>query len=130
MDLGGGRFGEEALHELVGVEVPMAREAVEAVQFHVFLEVGQAGEALEGGFFHARDVLEAHMVVYQGDDLFDFFVGEAVAATNGLGHFDADLDVMIEADAVAGLGRGFEGGRFADIVEQGATSESRRGTGA
>ena len=38
-DLFGGSLGQETLDEIVGGEIPVAREAVEPVQFEVLLEM-------------------------------------------------------------------------------------------
>jgi len=43
-------------------------------------------------------------------------------SANGLGHANADLHVMVETNAVAGLRRGLERWWLADIVEQNAPS--------
>ena len=62
----------------------------------------QAEEALQRGLLHLQDVAEAHVVLDQRDDLRGVVVGEAQARENFLGDADADLDVAVEADAVAG----------------------------
>ena len=62
----------------------MAGGAVEPVQGEVLVEAGQAEEALQRGFAHLQDVAEAHVVLYQRDDLGGVFVGEAEAGEDRL----------------------------------------------
>src|SRR5579862_3088775 len=67
---------EEPAHQLVVIEVPVAAEAVQPVQFHVLLEVVQPDKALERGGLHLRHVLEAHVVRNERGDLRRFVVRE------------------------------------------------------
>src|SRR6185312_17229094 len=75
---------------------------IEAVQREVLVEMRQPEEALEGGGAHLADVAEAHVIFDQPDDLGGLVVGEPEAREDLLGDADADLDVSVEADAVAG----------------------------
>jgi hypothetical protein len=66
---------------------------------------------------HAEEVSEAHVIVYEGQNLIGLVVGEAEAAADFGGHFYADVDVAIEADAI---GRSAEGWGLAYVVQQGS----------
>src|ERR1700676_1994907 len=55
-------------------------------------------------------------------------VGKAKAAAEVIGHADADVDVVVEADAIAGFGDGAESGGLADIVKQDAPGKCGRGS--
>ena len=116
----GRELGEALAGEVVEAEVAVAGEAVDAVQGEVLVELGQAEEALEGGFAHIFYGGEAHVVVDEGEDLIGFVIGEAEAAADFGGDFDADFDVAVEADAVGGA---LEGGGLADVVEERSPGE-------
>jgi len=100
--------------------------AIEAVEFKVFVELGEADEALEGSLAHLGDIFELHVVGDEGFDLVGVVVGEAEAAANVIRHADTDIDVAIETNAVAGFRGRAEGGRFANIVEKNAPGERGR----
>ena len=68
---------QEALDEIVGAEIAVAREAIEPVQFEMLLETIEAYEALEGGKLHLADVFEAQVMGNEGDDLGRVVIGEA-----------------------------------------------------
>lgn len=113
-------LGEALAGEVVEGEVAVAGEAVEAVEGEVLVELGQAEEALEGGLAHLLYGGEAHVIVDEGEDLVGFVVGEAEAAADFGGDFDADFNVAVEADAIGGA---LEGGGLADVVQQRAPGE-------
>jgi hypothetical protein len=58
---------------------------------------------------------EAHVIVYQRQNLIGFVVREAQTAENFFGHLYSDIDVAIEADAV---GRYAESWGLAYVVEE------------
>ena len=127
-----GGHGMEALGgEAVVVEVAAGGETIHAVEGEVLFEAVEAEEALEGGGFHARGVGEAHVVFDEGEDLGGFFVRESEATGDFGGDSDADLDVAVEADAVAGFGGvdGAEGGGLADVMEERAPGEGHGAAG-
>lgn len=97
-------MGEEGADRVVGVEFAVAGLAIEAVKFKVFVELGEADEALQGGLAHLGDVFKLHVVGDEGFDLLGVVVGEAEAAAKVIGHTDADIDVVVKTDAVAGFG--------------------------
>lgn len=111
---------------VVSVEFPVAGEAVEAVQFEVFIESPQAHEAFQRGGPHLADVFELHVVGNQGKHLFGVVIGETQATANLLSHADTDLDVAIEANAIAGFRSGAEGGRLTDVMKKRAPGERGR----
>ena len=117
--------------EVVERQVAVGGGGVDAMQFQVLVEARQAKEALQRGLLHLQDVAEAHVVLDQREDLRGVVVGEAQAREDILGDADADLDVAVEADAVAGnrrirrlIGRG-----LADVVQQRAPRQRWRAAG-
>ena len=68
------------------------------------------------------------MICDEGEDLFRFIVRHLQAAANFFAHANANFDVAIEADTVAGFRGGAERGRFADIVQEHAPGECHRAT--
>jgi hypothetical protein len=64
---------------------------------------------------HALHGSEAHVIVYQGENLIGFVVGEAQTAEDFGGHFYSYLYMAIEADAI---GRDAEGCGLAYVVEE------------
>ena len=124
-------FGLEArFHGLPDAELAVAGAAIEPVKLQMFVELGQAKEALDGGFFHLRDVAEAHVVLDEGEDLLGVFVREAEALEDDLGDADADFDVAVEADARRGTGAvQMIGGGLADVVQKRAPGEGGRADG-
>ena len=98
----------------------MAGKAVKAVQRQMFLKLGQADEALEGGVLHPAHVGKAHVISHQRQDLLALAIAEAQSGEHIVGDAHADLDVAVEADAVR---RAAEGGGLADIVQQRAPGE-------
>ena len=114
---------QEGADGVVGVEFAMAGLAVEAVKLEVLVELWKADEALQGRRAHLGNVFELHVVGNQRFDLVDIVVGEAEAATDYIGHPDADFDVAVEADAIAGFGGGAESRGLADVVEEHSPSE-------
>ncbi len=120
----GGRDDAEMLEsELIGSQVAVAGETVEAVELKVFVEVVEGKESLEGALLHLVDMHEAHVICDEGLDAANGVVGEAEAVEDEARHFYAGLDVAIEADAV----RPAERGRFSDIVEQSGPCKLDRG---
>lgn len=111
---------------MVSVEFAVARLAIKAVKFEMLVELGEADEALEGGRAHLCDVFELHVVGDEGFDLVGVVVGKTQPTADVIRHADADIDVTVETDAVAGFRGRAEGGRFADIVEKDAPGKRRR----
>ena len=116
--MGGRGLGQESANGVVGVEFAVAGLAIEAVKFEVLLEPGEADKAFEGGLAHLGDVFELHVIGDEGLDLFGVVVGEAQTAAEVIGHADADVDMAVEANAVASFGGRAKGGGLADIVQQ------------
>ena len=102
--------------------------AIEAVKFKVFVELGEADEALECGLAHLGDVFELHVIGDEGFDVVGVVVGEAKPPAKCISHADADVDMTVEADAVAGFGSRAEGGRLTDVVKENAPSKCGRGS--
>ena len=119
-------MGEKGANGVVGVEFAVAGLAIEAVEFEVFVELREADEALKGGLTHLADVFKLHVVGDEGFDLVGVVIGEAEAAAEGIGHADADLDVAVKADAIAGFRARPKGGRFADVVKENAPCQGWR----
>jgi hypothetical protein len=122
-------LGEEGADSVVCVEFAVAGLAIEAVKFEVFVELGEADETFEGGLAHLGDVFEFHVIGDKGFDLIGVVVGETETAAEFVGHADADVDVVVKADAVAGFGGGAEGGGLAKVVKKNAPGECGRGPG-
>ena len=101
----------------------MAGKAVGAMQRKMFIEAGHAQKFLQSRLIHARGVTEAHVIVDQSKNLRRVVVGEAQALTDFLGDLDADIDVIIETNAV---GRHAERCRLAHVVQQRAPGQRRR----
>jgi len=113
-------LGQEGADGVVGVEFAVAGLAIESVEFEVFVELGEADEAFEGGLAHLGDIFELHVIGDEGFDLVGVVVGKAKTAAEVIGHADADIDVAVEANAVASFGGRAKGGGLADIVQQDA----------
>lgn len=108
---------------MVGLHFAVGGEAVQAVEFEEFVEVGLAEEAFAGAFAHVTDFHELQVLGDEGADAFGGFVAVVEAVEDGDGHFGAEFGVAVEADALGlperrGLG---------DIVEEDAPSERRGG---
>ena len=71
--LGRGRF-QEALDELVGFQVAVAREAVKPVQCQVLLKTREPHKFLERCGAHLLDGPELHVIVHQGKNLLGIFI--------------------------------------------------------
>ena len=65
----------------------MAREAIEAVQFEMLLEMIEADEALQGGELHLGDIFEAQVIGNEGGDLRGVVIRKAQAAADFFRHF-------------------------------------------
>ena len=113
-------MGQEGADGVVGVEFAVAGLAIESVEFEVFVELGEADEAFEGGLAHLGDIFELHVIGDEGFDLVGVVVGKAKTAAEVIGHADTNVDVAIKANAVLGFRNGAEGRRFADVMEQDA----------
>ena len=122
-------MSQEGANGVVGVEFAVAGSTIEAVKFEVLLELREADKTFESGLAHLGDVLELHVVGDKGLDQFGVFVGEAQASAKLIGHADADVDVVVEADTVSGFRGGAEGGRLADVMKQDAPGEGGRNLG-
>jgi len=122
-DLLGLRFRQKTAHKFVVFEVPMARKAVQTVQFHVLLEAVEPHEAFQGGRLHLQDVLEAQMIRNERRDLVGVFTRETQTGANLGGHLLADFNMLVEANAPVRTGRRLERGRLTDVMEQDAPSE-------
>jgi len=122
-------LGQEGANGFIGIELAVAGLAIEAVKFEVLLELGEADETLQCGLAHLGDVLELHVVGDEGFDLVGFVIGKTEAAAKVIGHADADVDVAVEADSVAGFGGGAECGGLANVVKQNAPGKCGRGSG-
>jgi hypothetical protein len=126
-DEGGGTdgFGGDGAQLLlrvgVGIELSVAGEAVDAVEFEVLVEGGQTEEFFQSGLVHALYLSETHVMVDEGENLIGVVVREAETAEDLGGHFYSDIDVAVETDAV---GRDAEGGRLADVVEKRSPGQS------
>src|SRR5690349_12218327 len=107
----------------------MAGLAIKAVEFEVFVELGKADKAFKRGLAHLGDALELHVVGDESFDLVGVVIGETEAAAKGVSHANANVDMAVEADAVAGFGGRSEGGRFPDIVQEDSPSQRRRDSG-
>lgn len=57
-----GEFGAETAGVFVAIERAESAKEVEAVEFELVVEVGEAEEAFASGGAHAREVHEAHVV--------------------------------------------------------------------
>ena len=118
--MSGRGLGQEGVNGIVGVEFAVAGLAIEAVKFEVLLEPGEADKAFEGGLAHLGDVFELHVVGDEGFDLVGVVVGEAETAAKIIGHADADVDMAVEANAIAGFGGRPESRGLADVVKKNA----------
>ena len=103
---------EFAPHQEVGVELTVAGEAVETMQFEMLGELGQAQEALERALLHAGNILEPHMMLHQGFHLLGLIPGKPETAENPTRDAHALFHMAIEADAV----RQSERRGLADVV--------------
>ena len=119
-------MGTKGADGIVGIEFAMARLAIEAVKFEVFIELRKTDEALEGGLAHLGDVFELHVIGDESLDLVGVVVGKTKTSAEGIRHADADLDVAIETDTVPGFRGGTEGGRLADVMKKDAPGECGR----
>ena len=124
--MGGRGLGEEGVNGIVGVKFAVAGLAIETMKFEMLVELGKADEAFKRGRAHLGDVFEFHVVGDECFDLVDVVVGEAEAAGEDISHADADVDVAVKADAVAGFRGRAKGGGFADIVQKDAPGKSGR----
>src|SRR5882762_7210999 len=79
-------FGDESLNKLVRFQVPMAGKAIESMQRQMLVKTRQPDEALERSSAHGLDVLEAHVVVDQREDLSSVLIRKAQSAADLLGH--------------------------------------------
>ena len=100
----------------------MAGKTVEPVQGQVFLEAREPHKLLQRGGAHLLDRPELHVIVHQRQDLLGVLVGEAQAPADGLGHAHADFYVIVETNAVPGLGGGLECRRLANVMKKDAPS--------
>src|SRR5208282_301139 len=122
-----GRQGTQLLSRVfIRVELAVAGKTVDAVQFQMLVEGGQAKELLQRGLIHALDVGEAHVIRYQRQNLIGLVVREAQTAADFGGHLYSYFNVTVEADAV---GRHAEGGRLAYVVQQRSPSQGLRTSG-
>ena len=119
-------MGQEGADGVVGVEFAMAGLAIEAMEFEVFVKLRKADEALEGGLAHLGDVFELHVIGDESFNLVGVVVGKTETTAEVIGHADADVDVVVEADTVSGFRGGAEGGRLADVMKQDAPGECGR----
>ena len=78
----------------------MAGQAVGAMQRQMLIELRQAQKSLQRRFLHARHVAEAHVILDQRQNLFGLVVRKAQAPANFFRDLHANLDVVIEADAI------------------------------
>ena len=92
----------------------------------MFVELGEADEALEGGLAHLGNVLELHVIGDESFDLVGVVVGKAETTAEIVGHADANFDMAVEADTVSGFRSGAEGGRLADVMKQDAPGKCGR----
>ncbi len=115
------RFGQLVERELVVGQVPVAGQAVQAVQFQVLVEPVHAQEPLLLALAHKGKVLEAEVMRDQSQDLSGLVVGEAQARQDPPGHFHSGLDMTVEADALVDA----KGRRLADVVKQHAPGQLR-----
>ena len=116
-DLLGRRHLYEATDELVGIQVSVAGETIEPVQRQMFGKARLPNKLLQRRGAHPFDGSELHMVVYQRKNLLGVLVGKAQPLADGLGHTHADFDVVVEANAVAGLRGGLKCRWLANVVE-------------
>ncbi len=119
----GRQRGDLLAGEVVKVEMVVAGLAIEAMQFEVLVELGQADKALESGFFHFAHLAKAHVVRDQREDLRGITIREAQAVEDGPGHFFSNPDVIVKTNAVR---RNAKGGRLADVVQQSSPGKSWR----
>src|SRR5580704_2491216 len=108
---------------MISGKVAVAGLAIEAVQFEMLGEVRHADKSLEGGFTHALGVGEAHVVIDQGENLLGVVVGETQTTEDFAGHFDANVNMSVEADAI---GSDAKSRRLANIVQQRTPGECGR----
>src|SRR5690242_14979185 len=70
---------QRSYHEVVIVQVAMARKAIEPVELEVFLEALQPQESLQRAGLHVRHVFKAQMVMHQRFDLLSITPRESQA---------------------------------------------------
>src|SRR5271156_3924326 len=109
------RQGFEALtREIVQLQRPMARQAVETMQREVLIKTLQAKEPLQRRLLHLAHVGKTHVIADERQNLLCLMIGESQTAADFLSDTNARLYVAVEAYAV---GRHAKRGWFSDVVE-------------
>src|SRR5208282_5450471 len=101
--------------KVIRVEIAVAGQTVEAMQFQMLVEGALAKKFFQRGLLHAVHIGEPHVIVDQRQDLIGVVVGETQTSADFGGHFYSYFYVAIEADAV---GRYAEGWGLAYVVEE------------
>ena len=101
----------------------MRGEAIHAMECEVLIEAIEAEETLQRRVLHLRRVGEAHVVLDQRENLVGVVVGEAQSATGFGTDRYADLNMVVETDAVR---RDAKCRWLTDIMQERAPGEGER----
>src|ERR1700704_376758 len=123
------RFLKGAAHKIVSVQVPVTRQAVQAMQGQVLVKAWQSYEPLQRGSAHARYVLKPHVIGNQRENLLTVLIRKAQARTDDFSHANSHIHMAVEANAIASFRNRPERARFSYIMQKNAPGQRGRSGG-